>query len=144
MRATSAKESKMAVRCLVERDGKVLLCHFKKHNFYFLPGGSVEFQETLHEAIYREFQEEMGIKREDIAIQGFICLMEVMYDDLHGTDPIFRVDITPSLEVSSIETHIDFTWVARADVDALDVRPSVLKEWLKNSSDENHLVYKAV
>jgi 8-oxo-dGTP pyrophosphatase MutT (NUDIX family) len=44
--------------CVV--DGHVLLCHGKKSELTYLPGGHIEFRETARQALVREIQEELG------------------------------------------------------------------------------------
>lgn len=52
---------------LLRRDGQVLLCHRQPGRTYFpnvwdLPGGHVDTDETLGDALVRELDEELGIR----------------------------------------------------------------------------------
>jgi len=68
----------LAVSAAIFRDGKVLLTRRARSpakGFYSLPGGRVEFGESLHQALKREVDEETGL---DIAIAGLAGWREVL------------------------------------------------------------------
>jgi 8-oxo-dGTP diphosphatase len=57
----------LAVSAAIFRDGKILLvrrARFPAKGAYSLPGGRVEFGETLHAALHREVAEETALKIE--------------------------------------------------------------------------------
>ena len=68
----------IAVSAAIFRDGKVLLTRRARSpakGFYSLPGGRVEFGESLHQALNREVDEEIGeslwnriAARDDVAV----------------------------------------------------------------------------
>ncbi|HEY3677290.1 MAG TPA: NUDIX hydrolase [Bradyrhizobium sp.] len=64
----------LAVSAAIFRNGKVLLVRRAKspaNGFYSLPGGRVEFGETLHTALHREVDEETGLKIEIVGLAGW-------------------------------------------------------------------------
>ena len=64
----------LAVSASIFRDGKVLLVRRARSpakGFYSLPGGRVEFGETLHAALQREVDEETGLKIEIAELAGW-------------------------------------------------------------------------
>ena len=68
----------LAVSAAIFRDGKMLLvrrAHSPAKGFYSLPGGRVEFGETLHAALHREVDEETALK---IEIAGLAAWREVV------------------------------------------------------------------
>jgi 8-oxo-dGTP diphosphatase len=68
----------LAVSAAIFRDGKILLVRRAKSpakGFYSLPGGRVEFGETLHTALHREVDEETALK---IEIAGLAAWREVV------------------------------------------------------------------
>jgi ADP-ribose pyrophosphatase YjhB (NUDIX family) len=68
----------LAVSASIFRDDKVLLVRRARSpgkGIYSLPGGRVEFGESLHTAVHREIDEETGVK---IAIVGLAGWREVL------------------------------------------------------------------
>jgi len=64
----------LAVSAAIFRDDKILLVRRARSpakGFYSLPGGRVEFGETLHQALYREVDEETAIKIEIAGLAGW-------------------------------------------------------------------------
>ena len=64
----------LAVSAAIFRDDKILLVRRARSpakGFYSLPGGRVEFGETLHAALHREVDEETGLKIEIIGLAGW-------------------------------------------------------------------------
>src|SRR6185503_11416306 len=64
----------IAVSAAIFRDGKVLLVRRARSpakGFYSLPGGRVEFGESLHQALTREVAEETGLDIEIVALAGW-------------------------------------------------------------------------
>ena len=68
----------LAVSAVIFRDGKILLVRRARSpakGFYSLPGGRVEFGETLHAALHREIAEETALQ---IEIAGLAAWREVL------------------------------------------------------------------
>ena len=64
----------LAVSAAIFRDGRVLLVRRARapgKGTYSLPGGRVEFGETLHTAVYREVAEETSLKIEIVDLAGW-------------------------------------------------------------------------
>ena len=64
----------LAVSAAIFRDGKILLVRRAKspaRGFYLLPGGRVEFGETLHAALHREVAEETALKVEIVDLAAW-------------------------------------------------------------------------
>ena len=64
----------LAVSASIFRDGKILLVRRARSpgkGFYSLPGGRVEFGETLHAALHREVDEETSLKIEIVDLAGW-------------------------------------------------------------------------
>ncbi len=64
----------IAVSAAIFRDGRVLLVRRARSpakGFYSLPGGRVEFGESLHKALHREVDEETALKIEIVGLAGW-------------------------------------------------------------------------
>ena len=64
----------LAVSAAIFRDGKVLLvrrARLPAKGLYSLPGGRVEFGETLHAALHREVDEETALKIDIVGLAGW-------------------------------------------------------------------------
>ena len=64
----------LAVSASIFRDGEVLLVRRARapgKGLYSLPGGRVEFGESLHTALHREVGEETGLKIEILGLAGW-------------------------------------------------------------------------
>lgn len=65
---------RIAVSAAIFRDGRVLLTRRARSpakGFYSLPGGRVEFGESLHQALSREVDEETGLEIEIVSLAGW-------------------------------------------------------------------------
>lgn len=51
----------LCVRAIIQHNGKILVCRNKAKNYYFFPGGHVEFGENTKNALVRELKEELHI-----------------------------------------------------------------------------------
>ena len=64
----------LAVSAAIFRDGKILLVRRARSpgkGFYSLPGGRVEFGESLHTALHREVDEETAIRIDIVGLAGW-------------------------------------------------------------------------
>jgi ADP-ribose pyrophosphatase YjhB (NUDIX family) len=104
----------LAVSAAIFRGGKILLVRRARSpakGFYSLPGGRVEFGETLHAALHREVDEETALK---IEIAGLAGWREVVPDTPGGGHYVimsFAARWTAGEPVLNDE-HDDFRWLA--------------------------------
>jgi len=103
----------LAVSGAIFRDDKILLVRRARSpakGFYSLPGGRVEFGESLHTALNREVDEETGLK---IEIAGFTGWREVL--PLNGGGHYLIMSFAArwaANEVALNDEHDDFKWLA--------------------------------
>jgi 8-oxo-dGTP diphosphatase len=68
-----------------------------------LPGGSVEPGETIHQALFRECHEELGIEVQDVVLTGFYY-----HSRLNAQVGIFRCSIPKDAEIKLSSEHSDY------------------------------------
>lgn len=111
---------------LIENDKLLLIKHHALGNRDFLlcpPGGGVDFGESLHNSLIREFKEETGL---DIKINNLLFINEYIEHPLHAIELFFEVEriggfislgIDPELQDQQIITEID--WFSIEDLDKI-------------------------
>ena len=123
----SQKQIEIIVRIIFRREDKILFCKSKEKGHYFLPGGHVEFGDTLEDTVYKEMNEELGLKREDISEVNFIRLFENTYGDeenkFQEINFIFEAKIKDLIEVVSQEEHIVFEWIKEDSLAKINLLP---------------------
>lgn len=78
----NSKNKKIVVKalCIVEKDGKLLLCKgfdsVKKEIFFRFVGGTVNFGEKIEEALRREIREELNSEIENLE---FVTMIENIF-----------------------------------------------------------------
>ncbi|MBL0926608.1 MAG: NUDIX domain-containing protein [Phycisphaerales bacterium] len=128
--------------------GRLLVCRSVKRGYGYLPGGHVDPGESAAAACVREFREELG---RTIVVGAPLLVCEarfvetkpdgtpvprhevnlVFHVEPHGSDPI----ADPSAWATSREPKIAFRWVSRDALDADDLRPGAIRDWLAGRSD---------
>lgn len=95
-------------------EGKILLIKSPKwHDQYLVPGGHVDFRETLRETVKREVKEETDL---DIFNIKFVCVLEFPHSlDFHKKNKHF-VGIqfscqTNGIDVTLNEEATDYVWM---------------------------------
>ncbi len=126
----------LIVRLVTKRENKVLLCFNKKNNYYFLPGGHVEFLDTFEKTIYKETAEELGWTEKDIKSFKFKGYLEHFYTDDDGLEPhaevnmIFDAEINKDTKTESQESHIDFKWIETSNILNVKILPKTIIPFL--------------
>ena len=114
MASPQPSHPQLAVSAVIFRDNRILLVRRARspgRGFYSLPGGRVEFGESLHTALHREVDEETGLK---IAIVGLAGWREVLPGTGSGGHYVimsFAARWTGNEPVLNDE-HDDFKWLA--------------------------------
>lgn len=116
------------VRALIIRDRKILVCQTVGKDYFFLPGGHVEFGESMQEALRRELVEELDAR---VVASSYIGSVENIFDQndvkKHEISFVFHVDIDLR-EVISKENHISFYWLTFEEFIDANVMPPAMKD----------------
>jgi 8-oxo-dGTP pyrophosphatase MutT (NUDIX family)/HD superfamily phosphodiesterase len=72
-----------SARAIILQEGKVLLIHSKKYDYYKFPGGGIEAGEDPVQALCREVREETGYEVQQSTIREFGCVPRRQRDDMN-------------------------------------------------------------
>ena len=122
----------LAVSAAIFRDGKVLLVRRARSpakGRYSLPGGRVEFGETLHAALHREVDEETALKIEIAGLAGWREVVPGTSGGGHYVIMSFAARWRSGEPVLNDE-HDDFRWLAPqalGDLKVTDGLPEIIE-----------------
>ncbi len=117
-------------RAVIIEKGKILLCQEKGKQYFFLPGGHVEFGEFSEEALLRELEEEFFV---DVKETELIGIAENRYfsreEEKQEVNFIYKVEYE-GLNAESKESHIEFHFLTKEEFAKEDIRPADLKRMI--------------
>jgi 8-oxo-dGTP pyrophosphatase MutT (NUDIX family) len=120
---------------------KVLLHTIKDFGFYLLPGGRVEWMEFSKQAIIRELEEELNVKninpRERLFLENFFKFKDVEFQEISNNFVVELEETNAFLEQQNQFCGVEgekyiYKWVDIADIDNYVIKPSLLKDVIKN------------
>ncbi len=127
---------KVTARCIMIRDGEILVQVSKHGDFYRLPGGRIRPEETILQGLRRELYEELGI--EDPGDPTLSFIVESFYRRRNGLVHEIGFYFTcepPSGPVQPKEEHLKIAWVPIEEITAKTLRPSILASYIKKLGD---------
>ena len=105
------KEFEVCTRGIIQKQDKILVCKNKTKNYYFFPGGHVNFGESAKETLIRELKEELNNSIKSIS---FIGAMENVFKEdgqkHHEINLVFNIKARKA-EDKSMEEHLDFFFI---------------------------------
>jgi len=125
-----SKSTRIRVAAIIAEDEKLLLIAHKKgkHTYWLLPGGGVEYGESLDKALKRELKEELGI---DIRV-GDIAMVS---DSIEPGGKRHIVNITFTCEYEDGEFHLarekrlyDYAFFSVDQIETLQIFPPINSE----------------
>jgi 8-oxo-dGTP diphosphatase len=113
----------LAVSAAIFRDGRILLVRRARapgKGLYSLPGGRVEFGESLHQALHREVDEETALKIEIVDLAGWREVLPGTGGGGHYLIMSFAARWIAGEPMLNDE-HDDFSWLAPETIGDLGV-----------------------
>jgi 8-oxo-dGTP pyrophosphatase MutT (NUDIX family) len=134
-------------RAVIIDQDHILLCKTTDlaNNFYYLPGGHVEYKESVEESLARELIEEAGV---EVIIKRFLGCLEYRFTNKHHCHDheynfLFEVEsdhLKLDIKPTPCESKMDIIWMPLKTLVEIDFRAEPLKrlipKWL--SEPENN------
>ncbi|HEY0493787.1 MAG TPA: NUDIX hydrolase [Candidatus Dormibacteraeota bacterium] len=112
------------VAAVIEREGRILVVEHRKRaqRYWVLPGGRLEANETLSQALARELKEELSLKG---TVGRLLAVYETLAPDRHTVNLAFKVAIgsaAPSIDPAD-EVLSSWRWMEVDELGRADFRP---------------------
>lgn len=125
-----ARAPRIRVAALIRREGSILLVRHRKEgrDYWLLPGGGVEYGESLAEALAREVREETGL---EIGVGDLILVNDSIPPDKarHTVNLVFQaVEMGGSLRSGRDERVQEAAFLPIEDLASLTVFPDIRRE----------------
>jgi len=116
------------VRAIIQKDKKILVCKKIDKDYYFFPGGHVDFGESAKRALNRELKEELDLSFKKCQ---FIGGSEHRFIEdgkkYHEVNLVFKV-FTNKVVTESKEDHLQFFLMSENQLKKEKVLPRILKD----------------
>ncbi|MDZ7798244.1 MAG: NUDIX domain-containing protein [Patescibacteria group bacterium] len=116
-----------------------------KDGYIFLLGGRVKLNETTQEAASREMFEELKLENIDIemisVIENFFSTAD--NKNIHEINFVYKATLPQSIDLSiftSDNGNNGYCYIKMDKFDKHDIRPKIIKEFLKNKKSFVHLI----
>jgi len=137
------KNIEFIARGFIFQKGKILLCKRKDRDYYFFPGGHVEFGEFVKDALKREIVEEIGA---EVTRCEFIGTAENVFQDgkreAHEINFTFRAEIDKE-DVAALEDYLEFRWLTWNEFEKAEVLPASLKKEIMKWEKDKKIFYSS-
>lgn len=118
-----SKIQQISVKGVLCRNNKVLVLKTASRGNYELPGGRVDFGETIEEAFKREMKEELGF--ENVRMGKFINVWSFLHDReeayYHFTILDFEI-FTDESDIKISPEHTGYNWIGENEIEAINMR----------------------
>lgn len=126
----------ICIRVIIRNKNKILVCLNKNKNYYFFPGGHLEFGESIKDTLFREIKEELNI---NVKKFKFIGVVDNLFREdnkiHHEIDLVFDAKVDKITDRSQ-EDHIGFCFFDKEKFSKEKVLPIALQKgvlkWLKD------------
>lgn len=131
----------VVARAVIIRRGKVLMARMKDRRWYFFPGGHVEPNEQVEQALQRELKEEIGLKVGRIRLLGaYDNHFDMDADERHNEiGLVFLVSTTGT--VRALEDHLTFEWIPVSRLTRSRILPPGIASKVAGSIKTRHVFW---
>lgn len=129
------RQIRTAAKALIIKDGKMLAIKIKdgEEEWYIMPGGGQEAEETLPETLQREVLEEMGVL---VEVKDLVFVIEGVHgEDFHRVDMVFSCEYLGRQEDAEriCDTNqAGFEWLDISTLNTAPLYPSKLRRQIMN------------
>lgn len=137
---------KFRVCGILTHQNKVLVVKINDNNFYCLPGGHVELNESTDDAVLREMREELNF---EVKIKKLISINQNFFKTKTGlpfhelgfyylveaknpNDVLFEDYSRDELDKGKIQ-HLEFRWITIEELKNLDFKPDFVVDAIENN-----------
>ncbi len=129
------REIRNSAKALIIKNGKMAAIKISdgSEEWYIMPGGGQESEETLPEAVCREVAEELGIS---VKCEELLFVIEGVHgEDFHRVDLIFACEYIgelPNAELHNDTNQVGIEWLDISVLNTLPLYPSKLRRQIMN------------
>ena len=129
------KRPEVICSAFIEKGGKFLLVFCPRFKVWRVPGGRVEFDETLEETVVREMGEEIGIRIKDPKFLGYGQDHQFHFRKKMETSRLLmffhaRIDEEPKVDPDEAE---DFKWVSFDEIKGIEKKEGAITDLFKRN-----------
>lgn len=122
----------LIARILLLHNGKLLLDYVPAGDYYYIPGGHVEYGETMTDCLTRELQEENSAA---IRVGRRLEIFENFFSDTHSEHHELLVLhegelLTPVDQLRDNESKIQHRWVALSALSTIRILPEPMHAYV--------------
>lgn len=120
---------RVAVRALIVNDNKILLVkEFDGGGWWAIPGGGIDYGETLEDSLLREIEEEIGVPAASVSCDFQIIHHTIgkVVNGIPRMNVYFKVSI-PEDKIKKTAHVEQFMWFTKKEFLNLDLNPSYNK-----------------
>lgn len=147
---------KLRVTGIIIHNNKLLIEEYNE-KVYFLPGGTINLNETSEDAIIRELKEEID---KDFVIDSLVSICEEFYksnkdEKTHGINFYYKMKFKDESDINGIDMNRlendhgymnqhHYSWVNISDLNDVELVPSTIKEEIiKDEYSFHHIMKEA-
>lgn len=124
-----------AAKALIIKDDKMLAIKLKdeQDEWYIMPGGGQDVEETLPETVCREVAEELGLQ---VEVKDLVFVIEGVHgESFHRVDLVFLCEYIGKIENAVLQSdtyQVGYDWLDIKSLNTTPLYPSKLRRQIMN------------